>query len=465
MVNLPNGYPRITPSSPVRDLGPGCMDYERCAALHNELLTRAVKARGLEMPPNPRTWWEVFSPSEDIVEILCDGLIEFYKRAYDTEVLGDGYLFYFLGGMIPPKGLMEGAAHSFDTPRFLEIYQHSWFRGLDDEGLFFDQETGQASWIEDWNDTMAVCTHEWGWLPLEVILDAYLQMHDEGKAEALPPSRLKDLRSTYPGPVDPWIPIHQYTEIDINRAVTAFQRLINAIDSRLENKNECTSSYIDLPWHDPVTLAQDFIPGNSFAHRFLQAVYQWKVRFRYIAPGIRLPTVSEFLDQPIKVFGDSRYRHLATFPSDGPLQIFQINAEHTVQDSVYNIDLPAGVYIDRVMPESWFFWSNGCRVLLPFRIRAKGWARHSNGQPFVINNFNEDVRPHDRNGAIYQARFTNGITTNHFVQINKVLNNWADRVKMGDWDVTEDGVAGGIEKFKEADTEEHWKKYWIPPAW
>lgn len=88
------------------------------------------------MPLNPRTWWEVFSPSEDIVEVLCEPLIEFYKRAYDTEVLGNGYLFYFLGRMVAAKDLMErGAVRSMDPGRFLQLYSHSWFRGLDDEGL------------------------------------------------------------------------------------------------------------------------------------------------------------------------------------------------------------------------------------------------------------------------------------------------------------------------------------------
>jgi hypothetical protein len=51
------------------------------------------------------------------------------------------------------------------------------------------------------------------------------------------------------------------------------------------------------------------------------------------------------------------------------------------------------------------------------------------------------------------------------VQIDKVLNNWADRVERGDWEVDEDGVVGGIDKFREADTEAHWQKYWIPPSW
>jgi hypothetical protein len=38
-------------------------------------------------------------------------------------------------------------------------------------------------------------------------------------------------------------------------------------------------------------------------------------------------------------------------------------------------------------------------------------------------------------------------------------------VENGLWEVDDDGVTGGIEKFKEADTEAHWKDYWIEFDW
>jgi hypothetical protein len=38
------------------------------------------------------------------------------------------------------------------------------------------------------------------------------------------------------------------------------------------------------------------------------------------------------------------------------------------------------------------------------------------------------------------------------VQVHTVLLNWAERVELADWEANEDGVAGGIEKFEEADT-------------
>ncbi|KAF9891874.1 hypothetical protein FE257_003359 [Aspergillus nanangensis] len=59
----PHGWPRITESSPVRDLGPGTMDYERCAALHNRLLTIAVEGGGGTMPSSPLTWLRATIPA------------------------------------------------------------------------------------------------------------------------------------------------------------------------------------------------------------------------------------------------------------------------------------------------------------------------------------------------------------------------------------------------------------------
>lgn len=45
------------------------------------------------------------------------------------------------------------------------------------------------------------------------------------------------------------------------------------------------------------------------------------------------------------------------------------------------------------------------------------------------------------------------------VQIHKVLQNWASNIQSGHWEVGEGGVVGGIERFAEADTDEHWKKH------
>lgn len=74
------------------------------------------------------------------------------------------------------------------------------------------------------------------------------------------------------------------------------------------------------------------------------------------------------------------------------------------------------------------------------------------------------MEPRDTSQELYQAGF-NPFTVNHDVQLEYVLKNWAWMVQSGFWDVDEHGVAGGIEKWREADTEEHWAEYWLPLHW
>lgn len=139
---LPNGWPRITESSPVRDLGPRTMDYERCAALHNELLTRAVNGHGSQMPSNPQTWWEARGPSEEVANSLHPSLIEFLKRAWDEDVLPPYFrLFAFVGGLRSPNNLRD--RHSIwheeedEEGRLVKLYESSHYRVADDEGILY----------------------------------------------------------------------------------------------------------------------------------------------------------------------------------------------------------------------------------------------------------------------------------------------------------------------------------------
>ncbi|KAL2819551.1 hypothetical protein BDW59DRAFT_165004 [Aspergillus cavernicola] len=469
----PNGWPRITESSPVRDLGPGIMDYERCAALHNKLLTRAVKGHGGEMPSKPLTWWEARAPSEEIANTLHPSLIEFLKRAWDEDVLPPySIIFLYIGALKFPDALRDRVSRYEDEDedgRFIKLYESSHFRLRDDEGILFDQTTLKASFIEDYNDSPIITSHEWGWMPLEVILDSYLQMINEEKVQTISEDQAKLVKSNPSCQVvEQWI-IHHYTKTDLERATTAFKRLVEVIESRILHR--ANSTFIKLPWHDPATFSnQDILPPFSFAHKFLKAISNCKVRFRYIAPGVRFPTVPEFQDQPITDFVTSPHNHHGQFPGNCPLRVLQIDdaeQQPIAYDRGFGLrNIAAGFYIHPVVEHWPLFWSNGCRLLLPFGIGSSGYARQSNGEPFGVTDYiDKDPKPRDAHGDLYQGGMTNGITNFHLVQIDKVLNNWADQVERGDWEVDEDGVAGGIDKFREADTEAHWQKYWIPPSW
>ncbi|KAL3486791.1 hypothetical protein BJX62DRAFT_228508 [Aspergillus germanicus] len=179
---------------------------------------------------------------------------------------------------------------------------------------------------------------------------------------------------------------------------------------------------INLPWHYAATfLNQDILPPFLFARKFLEAISNCKVRLRYIAPGIRFPTR----------------------PGDCPLRIFQIDdaeQQPIAHDQRFRLrNIAAGLYIHPVVQHWPLFWSNRCRLLLPFGI----------AEPFGLEWYISDmVKPRDTHADLYQGGTINGITNFHLVQVDKVLNNWADRIERGDWEVDKDGVAGEIDKLE-----------------
>ncbi|KAL2860035.1 hypothetical protein BJX68DRAFT_224198 [Aspergillus pseudodeflectus] len=445
---------RITESNPIRHLGH--MDYERCAALHNELLFRGWTGAGNEWI-QPPTWWEYYSPPDALASRLHPSLIEFLKRAYnvlcDTIESKNNWqsLFFFINCLAVPKDIVSLLDRDMTGPdRFLLLYVSSGFMLGDEQGILFDQHTCKATYVVHVDDTRDTCLHEWAWMPLEVILDSYLQMADEGKV-----SIVRDFSyeidsdnedDEEPSIEEPWM-MNPYSKTDVSKAVAALRRLITAIESRMGETTTTTKPEIPLPWHDPVTLNQAFIPPDSFAHVFLSAVSTWTVRFRYLAPGIRFPTIAEFLDQGV---GELEY------PGGCSLRVFQMDPEEGQGGAGGQNMRSRGLFIDNVVTRHPEYFANGSSLRLPFAIGRNRKARMSNG---------ELIRVRDHDSLYQQAWLSNGIDHGHSVQIHKVLDSWAERVEQGDWVVGEDGVQGGVGKFREADTEEHWRKYWIPLSW
>ena len=46
-----------------------------------------------------------------------------------------------------------------------------------------------------------------------------------------------------------------------------------------------------------------------------------------------------------------------------------------------------------------------------------------------------------------------------------MLEKWIEMVEEGKWQVDQDGVTGGIEKWGEADTEANWSDYQLLMSW
>lgn len=307
----------------------------------------------------------------------------------------------------------------------------------------------------------------WAWKPLQDILQAYLEMIEEEKVQAsTDEADEEDITPRF----FPWR-YHQYTHRDVITATQALTRLLDAIEQRLPQPR--ATAYlastrdldIQLPYSHAI-LDEATIPASTFIRIFLSEIPPRTLRFRYIAPGIKLQSSAEFITQPWKQPPGHGYGHSVPcllFRGDQSISLSYKPVYYPdPEDSLQGV--PIGLYISPTGVGSPTTFGNSCRLLLPFNIGARHHARYSNGEQLQEDN-PWDKTPKDTAHELYQPGSHSGFLERHAVQLHKVLLNWAEKVEAGDWEVNADGVAGGIDKFEEADTLESWRKYQIPLAW
>lgn len=97
------------------------------------------------------------------------------------------------------------------------------------------------------------------------------------------------------------------------------------------------------------------------------------------------------------------------------------------------------------------------RLILPNPIGDNGWVR--DGNPDAITDADNEV-PESlvNNDSLYQYGWCLFLPS-HGLYLSTILDNWRQLVESGEWPVGLDGVEGGIEVFKGADTEEHATSY------
>ncbi|CAI7576292.1 unnamed protein product [Penicillium pancosmium] len=462
-------------------------DPQLSAQLHNQILEHAWIGAGRDIASLPsKTWWEEASPIPfDLASRLKPSLIRFLRsaRAIIWDTVSDFHLFYYLMALYGKHEIFNPDTFpASGGDRYVWLYPSTKTKSDEEVGILFDQETELASFVPDWEELIWSDRAQWPWLPLQHILQAYLDMINEGKITTYS-DRQKELRGANGGQfgrgVFPW-EIHQHTPMDVKRAVSAFTRLLDAIEIRLpttwthdhgrENPN---FEGIALPYSESVMEAS-FIEVDSFARCFLSALPNRQLNFRYIAPGIRLQDPAELINQPL---ADRRFNELipdrfntAQPEALFPLLLFRGEGENKSpwtrpwfpDGNAENI--PSGLYLEPTDKD--FNWESGnqSRLLLPFNVGSNGFARSSNGVPFNPGaRFSRGSKP----DQLYQTDSFSGYSgylpwDSRSSYLHKVLENWAERVEMGDWLVGEDGVVGGIGKFKDADTKEHWREYVIP---
>lgn len=305
-------------------------------------------------------------------------------------------------------------------------------------------------------------------------------MIDTGKVVA----RSKGTSTRAPWDCAPW-ELVPYSEHDLAHAVSSFNNLIVRIECLFEDPLlrpldnldqfrllDACAAKLNRPDLQEFTglVSREFLDSISmpdgFIRRFLLQVRRPK-NIRYVAPGLRLPTPSDLASHPFRNFQipnsmeyDDPVLPLPLFISDikSPTPLFSYPFQEVS-------NLPHGLWMTYCNKASHHAFEDSCRLCLPFEIGENGFARRTDDS--LVGEDQEDhsmARPRGKKDELYMPGYCHFIPW-HGPQLGNVLELWSNLVGLGEWEVDEEGVLGGIEKFREADTDEHSHKYQIFTKW
>jgi hypothetical protein len=466
------------------------MDVDKCVALHNKILQLGYLGSGKsveQFEQECKPWFDYFGDeAEELSDKLSPDLIAFFERAFMS---GDRHAFFFyVGGLNGPTSLF-GAVASLnsgfsydDQTRFVALYGMNLFPASHGCGLVYvspsylrvfvvhslnsisyDQDNDLAIMCESIWDGDTICNGRTPWYPLEGILEAWLDMVEKGKVIATS----EDCDMT-----EPWLLV-PYSVSILQETIDVFDRLVEEIESRMpgDNTNRNSSPLIEE------SILNTANPQRGFAYHFARKVK--RPRFRYIAPGLEIPIYTGTMPDVEPPFASLRYDETSRHVETLPLVLFRAtDGTAPCMGPAYKADeafgygfgliktYPAGLYLSCTNPSNYHAaFEDQCRLVLPYRIGSNGYARKSDGSRFGENPDDAtEVNPEDTFADVYEPGYQ-PLTTRHSRQLVDVLKNWLGMVQRGDWKVDADGVIGGIEKWREADTEESWEKYVIPVTW
>jgi hypothetical protein len=307
-------------------------------------------------------------------------------------------------------------------------------------------------------DGRTVMNGRMGWWPLETVLSFWIVMAAQDKVRAVGAD--VNAESKFP----PWI-IVPYNEEQLRRTLEIFSDLVELIEDKIPDLQG--DSAVGLV--DDATLVAASIPAG-FATEFLTRAR--RPRFRYIAPGLQVPS---FESPPQVPFTPSQedledqVKPILLFPGEENITSAMFSKSPFLWPYDHVREYQAGLYLDPCYRSSNHAWEDSCHILLPFEIGRNGFARTSDGDSLGHDHFDKitvspDIKPKDTNSELYQPGYR-PFTEAYGVQLVSIFESWKQMIEEGDWEVNADGVVGGIEKFKDADTEEHWWKFQIPLTW
>jgi len=246
----------------------------------------------------------------------------------------------------------------------------------------------------------------------------------------------------------PWI-VQPYTKEVLDQCLQTWDLLVEEIERKMQvppGDDEIQYGLTTEEMLDTAGITEDFPRQLLLRAR--------RPRFAFIAPGIRLPTPEEFTNQP---FGDVRASQTDTeIQSKMPVLLFIGGDTCQPSDSfphpyTRHSKVPTGLYLEGWTREDLVPFADAVRLLLPFPIGGDDtWAQTANG--LAIDGKHDEL---------YQIG-DNPFAMDHGVSLLAVLQNFYAHVHQENWSIDERGVSEPIERFREAELEEHCGKYVVP---
>lgn len=333
----------------------------------------------------------------------------------------------------------------------------------------YDQESNTAIIEMTIEDSFTIKNGRQAWYPLLTVLEAWRNMISVGKIQAVSED-VEVANSKY----DPWINV-PYSDAMLEESVQAFNELVDAIESRMPDTPNTAARETGLV--DDNVLEESGIPPG-FAYSFIQQVQ--RPSFKFIAPGLALPTASTLPSQPFfeiepeQPNGDDDevlgIQPVLLFRSD---QSYNAPPNHDITGSGLPFSwpysqvpaYPSGLFLAPADRESSNPFEDECKLVLPFGIGSHGFARTSDGARFGENTEDHDaVEAKDTHADLYQPGYQ-PFGEIHGVRLVKVLRSWTEMVTKGDWRIDGQGVVGGMDEWRKADTEQDWNKFFVPVDW
>ncbi|TFK70435.1 hypothetical protein BDN72DRAFT_838955 [Pluteus cervinus] len=295
-------------------------------------------------------------------------------------------------------------------------------------GLFLDQRTHYATYFN--SDEGFPRRDEW-W-PLEMALKRYSKLHLGGKYR---------LASTGQS-----ISIQPYAKVDVAIALAHYESLVDGILFRMQSG--------DLTKR-PLVSAQKLAEWNvrGFAADFLSQART--PTFKYIAPGITLPSDDQF-DLVMRQKYGTPERKKALNPSGDLETLLLFPSETKVSEETlsahprdYLFSNSAGVYL-RPTKE----YADGFQFVTPFHLGKNGHLRRGNSPMF---NSQDPVDPYwsmEGLDVLYQHGSCPFLPKHH-ARLASLIQLWGINVRKEHFKVGPEGVEGDMEVYKLADTQGH----------